>query len=198
MNEAIPQSVVRGNAQYYQTVQTKLAEIAPDLQGINAYRYGRQISWGLQEYMEAITFQHYLEMQKLISHEDAQANVTSASPKQGILLTTDDYLLGIFDMVGEVMRFTITAMATSGELPGKDGRNVLADLRDLRASLESLEVGKATWFGNDVGKKMPVMQECVEKVEKALYGLTVRGAERPKGWMPDMDESRGREEIEGF
>jgi predicted translin family RNA/ssDNA-binding protein len=189
---------VRGNAQYYQTVQTKLAKIAPDLQGINTYRYGRQISWGFQEYMEAITFQHYLETQKLIGHEDAQANVTSATPEQGILLTIDDYLLGIFDMVGEVMRFAITAMATSGELPGKDERNVLADLRELRASLESLEVGKGTWFGNDVGKKMPVMQECVEKVEKALYGLTVRGAERPKGWMPDMDESRGREEIEGF
>lgn len=148
--------------------------------------------------MEATTFQHYLETQKLITHEDAQRHVTAAASEQKILLTIDDYILGIFDMVGEVMRFAITAMATTGELPGRNGQNVLADLRELRACLERLEAGKGTWFGNDVSKKMPVMQECVEKVEKALYGLTVRGAERPKGWMPDMDGSRGREEIEGF
>jgi hypothetical protein len=44
---------------------------------------------------------------------------------------------------------------------------------------------------------MPVMRECVDKVEKALYGLTVRGSERPKGWMPDVGGDR-RPEVEGY
>ena len=42
------------------------------------------------------------------------------------------------------------------------------------------------------------MRASVEKVEKALYGLVVRGAERPKGWMPDTSDSAGRAvEVEG-
>lgn len=190
---------MKSNTQHYKTVQTKLAEVAPDLQGINAYRYGRQM-WGMQEYIEAITFQRYLETQMLLTYEDAQANVNAAAVASGqrVLLTIDDYLLGVFDMVGEAMRFAITAMATTGELPGKEGQNVLGDLRDLRACLESLDVGTGKGLSSDYDKKMPIMQECVEKVEKALYGMIVRGAERPKGWMPDMKESRGREEIEGF
>ncbi len=40
------------------------------------------------------------------------------------------------------------------------------------------------------------MRASVEKVEKALYGLIVRGAERPKGWLPDTDTGRAVE-LEG-
>ncbi len=134
-----------------------------------------------------------------MSYQEAQTKVEAMTKEQKVILVVDDYVLGLFDMVGELMRFAVTVMATNGELPGKDGRNVLSDLRELRTCLESLETDQSSWFRLDVSKKMPVMQECVEKVEKALYGLTVRGAERPKGWIPAADESRGgREEIEGY
>jgi len=198
LKEPIRPNVAKSIKQHYDTIEAQLTVIAKDLQGINAYRYSRQISWGLQEFMEAITFQHYLETQRLMSYQEAQARVKAMTNGQNVMLTVDDYILGLFDMVGELMRFAITVMATSGELPSKDGHDVLSDLRELRASLESLETNKGSWFSLDVGKKMPVMQECVEKVEKALYDLMVRGAERPKGWMPEMDESRGREEIESY
>ena len=167
------------------------------MQGINAYRYSRQLSWGLQEFVEAVTFQYYLETQRLMSYQEVQANIEAMTNDWKVMLIIDDYILGLFDMIGELMRFAITVMATNGELPGKDGRNVLSDLRELRTSLENLETDQSSWFSLDVSKKMPVMRECVEKVEKALYGLTVRGAERPKGWIPDTDESHNsREEIE--
>jgi hypothetical protein len=35
------------------------------------------------------------------------------------------------------------------------------------------------------------MNTCVEKVETAVYGMIVRGRERPKGWVPDLSEDRG-------
>ena len=147
-----------------------------------------------------------------------------------VLLTPEDYILGIFDMVGELMRFSITAMATNGKLPagrpkketkplqeskeGQDAdkmdvdeqtpasksseepRNVLSDLRALRLQLEMFEPGGGK-FGADVRKKADVMRECVDKVEKALYGLMVRGTERPKGWVPDVREER-RPEVESY
>jgi hypothetical protein len=143
-------------------------------------------------------------------------------------------VLGIYDMTGELMRFAITAMATSGELPSsepeseasKDGnpaalkaakseegdamevdaaaatgtatsnRNILTDLRQLRSALESLNTSGTGPFGKEADKKAEVMRQSVEKVERALYGLIVRGAERPKGWMPDLNESRAVE-VEG-
>jgi hypothetical protein len=38
----------------------------------------------------------------------------------------------------------------------------------------------------DYGKKSDVMQNSVEKVERAAYGILVRGSERPAGWKPDL------------
>lgn len=133
----------------------------------------------------------------------------------GVDLSVEDYILGVYDMTGELMKFAITAMATSGALPtpstssdtqqvevdadtdaASDRRNVLTDLRELRSALEALDPGLGP-FAKEAEKKMEVMRSSVEKVERALYGLTVRGAERPKGWMPDvMDGGRGLE-VEG-
>jgi predicted translin family RNA/ssDNA-binding protein len=199
------------------------------VQGLNAFRYP-QITGGNQEFMEALSFHHYLETQTLISYDAAKARVASMSGSGGaVLLTPEDYILGIFDMVGELMRFSITAMATNGKLPAgkpkkevetkqerpeedadkmdvdeqtpafkpaEEPRNVLSDLRALRLQLEMFEAGGGK-FGADVRKKADVMRECVDKVEKALYGLTVRGTERPKGWVPGVREER-RPEVESY
>lgn len=176
-------------------MQKQFELIAPDLTGINAWRYQRQISGGIQEYMEAISFQHYLVNQTLITFEESAQTLP-----EGITLTGDDYVLGIFDLVGELMRFAITAMATTGTLPGsKEGEgstedcDILIDLRSLRTSFQALDTTSCggTGLGKDVEKKMEVMKTCVEKVETAVYGMIIRGRERPKGWVPDLTEDRG-------
>ena len=167
--------------------------ISPDLQGINAWRYQRHVSPGIQEFMEAIAFQHYLQTQSLIKRDEASQIIS-----EGIQLTIDDYILGIFDLVGELMRFAITTMATSGSLPGSaeansnTERTILMDLWSLRAHLEALD---ATSFGGiglgkDIEKKMDVMKTCVNKVETAAYGMIIRGRERPKGWVPDTSDDQ--------
>jgi hypothetical protein len=142
---------------------------------------------------------------------------------QGVGLGYEDYVLGIYDMTGELMRFGITAMAMNGALPTPSPasapsatshapatdamqidppqqqshqRTILTDLRQLRSALESLNTSSTGPFGKEADKKAEVMRQSVEKVERALYGLTVRGAERPKGWMPDLSSGRGVE-VEG-
>ena len=132
-------------------------------------------------------------------------------------------MLGLFDLVGELMRFAVTNMATEGSLPcagshtndskmdidgeaAGDDRNMLTDLRSLRTLFETLDASPSNAMGTfnplkkDVEKKMGVMKTCVEKVEKAVYGMIVRGRERPKGWVPDMAEERGgtREPVESY
>ncbi|KAI9656315.1 MAG: hypothetical protein M1821_004978 [Bathelium mastoideum] len=216
VNQPLHRSVIKSNAQYWEIIKTQYANVSPDIQGQDAYRYARNITGGNQEFMESLSFQHYLETQSLISYEDACARLAElGAPDAPVSLSLEDYILGIFDMTGELMRFAITAMATSQSLPGSDlpsadvdtnameieladpapkqgkktrRRDVMQDLRQLRSVLEGLDIDRSSPLFHDVQKKMDVMQQSVEKVEKALYGLIVRGRERPKGWMPDLKE----------
>lgn len=163
-----------------------LTAIAPDLQGLNAHRY-RQISGGLQELVEALCFHHYLTSGTLLSHAAAQAMVPG-----GIELTAADYVLGVFDFVGEVMRFGITMMALGGGGGGREEAaahcRILLDLRRLREEFERLDsFATGAFLGREADRKMVVMKQCVEKVETAVYGVIVRGSEKPKGWVPDLD-----------
>ncbi|KAL1297883.1 hypothetical protein AAFC00_006404 [Neodothiora populina] len=217
--QPLPPHVAKGNEPYHTIIRDRYSSISSDLQGLNAYRYARNITGGNQEWMEAASFQHYLVTGRLITYDEAQRQLAGlAVSGQGglVFLSVEDYLLGIFDMTGELMRFAITTMATDGKLPAvaaaqslpdpaaaeggamevdapESKRDVLTDLRALRAELEALDVGKGGSFARDVDKKMNVMQTSVEKVEKALYGLVIRGRERPKGWMPDLDSGPRRE-----
>lgn len=202
VGKPIPTASKKGLAPHEETIKLQYANVSKDLQGLNSFRYQRQISGGNQELIEALTFHHYLETQQLLSYQDAAARLAEISgPDFTVMLGPDDYLLGIYDMVGELMRHAITAMAT-GAFAVADHesimpRTVLTDMRELRSCLEKLELDEGSFLARDVGKKMPVMKQCVEKVENAMYGLIVRGSERPKGWMPDA-ETTVRGEVEGY
>ncbi|KAK1082226.1 hypothetical protein LTR33_004070 [Friedmanniomyces endolithicus] len=153
LNLLIPQHAVKANKQYYDAITAQVSAVSKDLQGLNAWRYNRQITGGCQEWMEAACFQHYLETASLLSHDDAAQKLKELDPNgPGIRLSPEDWVLGVYDMTGELMRFAITAMATSGELPSikspssseamdvdnaatRQQRNVLTDMRGLRAAL---------------------------------------------------------------
>lgn len=196
MKKDLPPKIASETREKSAAISTQFQTIAPDLVGINAWRYQRQISGGIQEFMEAVSFEHYLRHQRLITLEEA-----SKLLPEGVDLTGDDYVLGIFDLVGELMRFAITTMATTGSLPGsktegsEEQRDILVDLRLLRTSFEALDTTSCggTGLGKDVEKKMEVMKTCVEKVETAVYGMIIRGQERPKGWVPDLTDDRAVE-----
>ena len=225
--QSLPQYVHKANTPYHTTISTQLTSVAPDLQGLNAHRYSRQISGGCQEWMEAASFQHYLETGRLVSWEEAKTKLQalgSASEAStgseseggsiGVELSAEDYVLGIYDMTGELMRFAITTMAMSGSLPSvspesdtamdidsatqskPQQRTLLTDMRAIRSALESLDPRGSGPFAKEAEKKAEVMRTSVEKVEKALYGLIVRGAERPAGWMPVEDRSGGGRAVE--
>lgn len=200
LQSSIPPPIAKEINTRYDNIKSLFTSVAPDLQGLHSWRYQRQISGGCQEYVEAISFQHYLETQKLITHQEARDLVPG-----GVELTADDYLLGLFDLTGELMRFGITSMATNGSLPrgaardGNEGRDILGDLRSLRTSFESLDTSSSSKdqspLKRDVEKKIDVMKQSVEKVESAVYGMIIRGRERPKGWVPDLsDGQEGRRE----
>ena len=123
-----------------------------------------------------------------------------------ILVTEEDYVMGLFDLTGEMMRFAVMALssgnATPANPPTETGSteettpklpnlstsqaDIVVDLRAMRAEFEALSVPRRHNMMRDLFKKVEVMQNSVEKVERAAYGILVRGSERPSGWTPDL------------
>ncbi len=197
-------SVSKQTAPMYSTIHKLLQSIVPDLQGLNAHRYRSNITGGIQEFMEAVLFQHYLETQRLMSFEDASKQLP-----EGVVLTYEDYLLGVFDMTGELMRFAITYMATNGQLPGgasstelHEGKSsILTDMQSLRSELEGIDAGGSYGLSKEFWQKLKTTRTSIEKVENGVYSMIVRGKERPKGWRPDIslaDAPRDAEQIESY
>jgi len=144
--------------------------------------------------LTSVVVEHYLRKGTLVTRQHAADGILGDIP-----LTIDDYALGIFDLSGELMRFAITAIATTGSLPAPKANNLptkrslLTDLRQLRTCFEALDTTSCSnsGLGKDFAKKMEVMVQSVEKVENAVCSLIIRGQERPKGWMPDVTNDRG-------
>jgi hypothetical protein len=203
-----------------------LAVLAPEIQGLNRYRYARSLMC-LEELVEALTFAHYLRTQTLISDAElspmvedltrkgvtpedevmADANdaagstdkpagpPAAATESPTVSLTQDDYLYGVFDLTGEMMRFATTSTAltgtmASGQAGGGEGaaedepRTIVHDMHELGTFFEMLPVGrgnKTQWE-----KKLDVTRQSVQKVERLGYDRIIRGSERPKGWIPDL------------
>ncbi|KAK9857351.1 hypothetical protein MYU51_020703 [Penicillium brevicompactum] len=55
--------------------------------------------------------------------------------------------------------------------------DIVVDLRAMRAEFEALSAPQRHFMLRDLQYKMEVMQNSVEKVERAAYGILVRGSE---------------------
>lgn len=200
LGQPIPANITKENEERLVEIKSMLSTIVDDVSGIRRYRYNLIC---LEEFVEAISFAHYLEHQSLISPKTTQEALGDVN----IPFTAADYIYGIFDLTGEMMRFATTVTALTGAIPtgpvagekpdaedsamtdGDDAtvpRNILGDLQDVSSMLQLIHLKDRNYL-----KKKDVMIEQVRKVERVGYGVTVRGNERPKGWMPDMNDDYG-------
>ncbi|KAI9890139.1 MAG: hypothetical protein M1814_004420 [Vezdaea aestivalis] len=168
---------------HFVTIAVLLTVISEDLPPMARERYARQISPCLQELVEALLFGGYLSTQTLPSL--SEFNTQRLLPLE-LKVGHEDYLLGLCDLVGELMRWAI-GHVRDPVVAGRGGRTVVGDLQAVRRGVEGLDCG-GEGLGRDVGKKLEVLRTCVEKVEGAACGFVVRGSERPEGWVPDRGD----------
>ena len=189
MYSALPQFIAQDLAQHTLQIEALFKSILPDISAdtntLSAYRYQRNISAAIQEYLEAVSFRHYITTGTLLSIAQAQTALPA-----GILLTLADYFGGILDLIGELMRLGITIIATTA--PALDNNptqtpRILSDLREFRRFFDAIDLDRGP-LGEELNKKMVTMRTSVDKVEKAVYGMFVRGRERPPGWVPDVPD----------
>jgi predicted translin family RNA/ssDNA-binding protein len=142
------------------TISTTFQQAALKLETAPADRYMHYLSGGIQEWIEAISFQQYLQHQTLLTLDQANQHLHQLHPL--LVVSPQNYVLGIADLSGEVMRLALNAV-------GK-GQRTVADqvrvfLQDLYASCLLID-GKHI---KEWTKKMDVMQSSLAKVEKACF-----------------------------
>ncbi|KAG6902317.1 hypothetical protein C0995_001696 [Termitomyces sp. Mi166 len=156
-------------------VQDIYASLKHELEGDRFWRYQRQVSPGLQEYIEALSFAHYLEHKSLITFDQVQETLCDPDGVPYFPLTVSDYLLGLSDLTGELMRFAISAISRRGGRTKaievcafvracKAGAHAHQFLR-LKLTSGGSDFERVTPYIRDLSKKQAVTAQSLEKIE---------------------------------
>lgn len=162
-------------------IQRLLKAVERDLQCLNRHRYAGSLRC-LEELVEAMSFRHYVCHQELVSFAEMSKMIPA-----DIALTDHDYIYGLMDLFGEMMRFATTNAGRMSTLAGTgqlDGRTLLSDIQQLWSYMETLPNNHSKVYG----QKVATMRASVQKVENLGYGLAIRGDEKPGGWVPESKD----------
>ncbi|KAI0757266.1 Translin [Daedaleopsis nitida] len=151
-------------------IRSLFATMSQELTGERSARYQRNVSPGLQEYIEALSFAHYLEHKTLISYEEVQTTLRDDAGNPYFPLSLEDYLLGLSDLTGELMRFAIAAIARKGGR--QKAVHICTFVRECKADFEAL----IPYF-KELRKKQYVTSQSLSKIEDAAYAIAVRTSE---------------------
>ena len=91
-----------------------------------------------------------------------------------VLLTPDDYVLGIADFTGEMMRKCINSVG-SGDIDACF--KVCNFLRHVYSGYQLI----GNQGPKELPRKMQTLRQSLEKVENTCYTIQVRGSEIPEG-----------------
>lgn len=179
-------------------VKQKIGQIAEELRGEDLYQFHKAFTSGVQEYVEAVSFHHFIRHRTLLSLEEINAalvfikgetvEIKAPVESQGACVltfqvTSTDYLLGVADLTGELMRMCISSVGNGDMETPFELSNFLRDIHDGFAYLGN--VGPY-----EVSKKLHTLRQSLSKVEDACYMLRVRGSEIPKHMLADVFSSR--------
>ncbi|EIW64521.1 Translin [Trametes versicolor FP-101664 SS1] len=151
-------------------IQSLFAALRGELAGDRFWHHQRNISPGVQEYIEALSFAHYLEHRTLISYDQVQSTLSDCDGIPFFPLSLEDYLLGLADLTGELMRFAIAAISRRGGR--QKASDVCSFVRACKADFEGL-----TPHFKELRKKQSVTTQSLEKIEDAAYAVVVRTSE---------------------
>ncbi|XP_044730036.1 translin-associated protein X [Chrysoperla carnea] len=190
--------------------------IAFELEKQDPYQFSRAYSAGLQEYIEALTFFQYLSNKtiedfaaiqktlkymvtdldkKLKSSEDSPPNDSPRNEREiCTLLPPSEYILGLADLTGELMRKCINNLS-SGNVEGcfqtcDFVRNIYKGFLGISNAHNSKEIGR----------KCYILKQSLTKMELVCYNIVVRGSEIPQHMLatvvtqtsdPDSTEDEG-------
>lgn len=197
-------------------VATKLfQDIARELDGQDAYQYHKAYRAGLEEYVEALTFFEYLKYSHIRDWTHLEETLTyrtilkppeqpDSSDAEGepvtkitrVLVTPTDYIMGIADLTGELMRRCINNLAV-GDITS------CYEMCNFVRYMYVAFLGCTNACSNEMDKKVFTLKQSLAKMEKTCYTIKVRGSEVPEHMIADVairgtTEDYTTEEDEGY
>lgn len=154
--------------------------IAKELEGLEIYQYIRAISAGMQEFVEAFTFLEYLQGKELSDWTTVQERLKykgddEASKEVSLNFIPSEFMLGLADLTGEVMRNCINSLGCGDTDKCFSTCKFLQNIYSKYLTL-NLVPNKA----RDFSQKMTTMRASTLKCENVCYNLKVRGTEGSK------------------
>lgn len=155
-----------------QGIKKQFKSIAQELENEDSFQFIRAYSPGLQEFVEAYSFWYFLKHASLVSFEEVcQELVFEREEEEKVTLVVPpvEYILGIADLTGELMRLAINCV-------GKGRLDTPVNVCKLLRSIHNAFIT----FGNSakgMSKKIEVMTASLKKVENTCYTIHVRGSE---------------------
>ncbi|SCV72693.1 BQ2448_4230 [Microbotryum intermedium] len=180
-----------------------------EVQGDQFWRYEKAISPGMQEYLEGWMFYYYILHRRIPTLSEAQASLLPPLPTEAsephpsdrtplVRVTEEDYLGGIADLTGELMRLAIASigksLAAATAVAAQEGGEKGEDIDDLGRLVRAIkgDLDPLAPYARWLGKKLVVLDQSLSKIELASYNLKVRGAEFPDA-QPRWTESDDRD-----
>ena len=168
-------------------VRTHLEKIASELKAEDPYQFARAFTGGLQEFVEAVTFMHYIKENELLGYDDLCKKyltfATQEASDANVLLTPIDYILGVADLTGELMRMSINYIGAGNHEKSHEICLFLREIHDQFLLFSGREF-------KDLKQKIRVLRQSLQKVENACYTLHIRGSEVPKHMLVDLIKMR--------
>ncbi|RUS89673.1 hypothetical protein EGW08_002594 [Elysia chlorotica] len=198
--------------------ESKFFPLALELEGQDPYQYLKAFSPGLQEYVEAITFFHYVSGGNLVDIERVQSDLTFPlktlqssevkTPTQSTVIDKEhDASHPINDESSQTKSQVIIPIPPSeymlgvADFTGELMRMAIncVGARDLETPSVVLDLMRVinsafTNFGNiprELRQKTRVLTQSLQKVERACYTLRVRGSEIPTHMLADVFTTAG-------
>nr|XP_027097440.1 translin-associated protein X isoform X1 [Coffea arabica]XP_027097442.1 translin-associated protein X isoform X1 [Coffea arabica]XP_027097443.1 translin-associated protein X isoform X1 [Coffea arabica] len=151
-----------------------VSRLVQELQGTDFWKLRRAYSPGVQEYIEAATLCNFCKTGTLLILDEINASLLPLSDPshEPLQINILDYLLGLADLTGELMRLAIGRIS-DGEL--EYAEKICKFVREIYRKLTILapEMDESS----DMKMKMDTMLQSVMKIENACFSVHVRGSE---------------------
>uniref|UniRef100_A0A1A9ZQ39 Translin-associated protein X n=1 Tax=Glossina pallidipes TaxID=7398 RepID=A0A1A9ZQ39_GLOPL len=193
-------------------IKVNFKAVAQEMQNLDPYQYRGAYAPGLQEFIEAYSFMEYMryaddkstsldneasmsdwqQLQEKMQYIEAEANDEIAAEmkehKFSFHVEPSEYILGISDLSGELMRRCINSLG-SGETD--TCLLICKVLQHLYKGYVGLSIPRC----RELSRKIHTMRQSVLKAEDVCYNVKVRGGEAAKWGLesekPNVDIDEG-------
>ncbi|XP_020517988.1 translin-associated protein X isoform X2 [Amborella trichopoda] len=151
-----------------------MLRLVRELHGSDFWKLRRAYSPAVQEYVEAATLCEFCKTGNLLKLAEINRSLLRLSDPslEPLQINILDYLLGVGDLTGELMRLAIGRIS-DGELAYAE--RICTFVRDIYRKLTL--VAPLMDDNSEMKKKMETMLQSVMKIENACFSVHVRGSE---------------------